>query len=344
MTPLVLLTAVTLALGGILATALVAREHQIADGPSVPAGSPALDTLARQVASLTDALTDLDTAPERRDDGAPTLSILEPRPDDVPEVIESPPPAPRLDRLDRPDLHRVDQHRVDQDPCYEALARDLAVEGLDLEAVVARWAADLRLLAPLLADHEEELATVLAAGTLPLETDRSLPVDARALLGSVREAACALAGHRLDKVPLVLGPLPVELAASVAETYEPVVHDDPDTLRELARTGTERSLALAEREPVAARQAAWEADLAAFDAVLLGSARRSGDHRLASVRLRRRLALASLRCERDPDQLASTTSASLPDDVRRVRAVLTAVVEPHERATLATTFGDRSLS
>ncbi len=120
---------------------------------------------------------------------------------------------------------------------------------------------------------------------------------------------------------------------------DPVVHDEPAALRRRAAGLREEAHELAATDPAAARQACWEADLAAYDAVVIEAARRCGDTRLVSVRLRRRLALSVLGPHREPEALAATTTATLAGDVAGVRRLLTACLEPHERPALTHALG-----
>lgn len=399
MPPLVMMLAAVLAIAGVLVAAMAARERQSDPVLALPsagdgAGSPAIDALARQVTSLTDALVRPESAPlaprptpgrgERAERGereeleaydgsgaaiahAPLL-VDSPAGDvwdslgalgsigSLPRAVALPVEQPTPSTIPEPGpevVHVVSETVVAPEPeappapssdaSYGALSRDLTDQGRTLEAIVARWAEDLHRLAPVLAGREESLVEGLLDGTINGSDDPA------ATYVAVRDHALALTDPALhqagpgsepgegDLVP-DLGPCLVP-GGHPAPRLDPVVHDDVEVLRERARSGVERSLALADLDPVAARQSAWEADLAAFDVVLLASAQRAADVRLASVRLRRSLALTRLRDEREPAALAATTGASLTGDVDRVRAVLTGVVEPHEREALDASFG-----
>ncbi len=148
-------------------------------------------------------------------------------------------------------------------------------------------------------------------------------------------AAAVRRGESVAEADPTHGPVTMLPAA----TTDAVQHDEPAALRRRAAGLRVEAHELAATDPAAARQACWEADLAAYDAVVIEAARRCGDTRLVSVRLRRRLALSLLGPHREPEALAATTTQSLADDVAGVRRVLAECLEPHERPALVHALG-----
>ncbi|WP_134766821.1 hypothetical protein [Nocardioides sp. 1609] len=210
-----------------------ARTTAAPAGPPAPAEAAAFtpDPAPEPVVPITvaDVVPEvaLDVAPE----GAPdALSgpLLGPLPD-----LPAPSPADRTARA------------------YADLSRSLAGTGRTREAVLAQWAADVRVLAPLLADRGDELCAAL--GTID-------PADPVATLLGARAAASALVGPSfavsalLADVSHLSGPVP---AGRRAEPHGDVSADVlPDHL------------------------------VRALESVLVGSAALAGDHLGVSVGLR----------------------------------------------------------
>ncbi len=337
MPPLLLIGLAVVLLAAALA-ALARREHPVGGAHlaerDAPASQAAREALSREVRSLTDALAEADPGAEVDPDaGTGTGTGTGPSEPAAPPAA----PAAQAGGWDPTPsaVGAVPQPAV----AYAALADDLLAGSRSAESALARWAADLHLLGPRLVGHED--AVVQAVGA-------DAPVDRRrAPRGPVALDAVARARYRVGAVlaPGLAGSASLPALpdagtpASTPEAPSPVQHEPRERLLERAVLGAVRARALVDSDPVAARRLAWESDLAAFDAVLLGSAGRGEDRRLVSVRLRRQLALRLLAAERDPEGLATTRPEDVGPAVRRVRDLLRACLEAHERPALDAALG-----
>lgn len=227
-----------------------------------------------------------------------------------------------------PGSHRRPSHRGTRarEVGYAELSRSYAALGRGDDAARAQWAADLRLVSPLMDALTAEDRIGLPAGLAGLEqasprqsVDQARKEVVDLMAGTELGWPAAPMLSALDHLPELPGP------GTGGAT-------EPTSPEELQRRGEElmgRAGLVSPHDPEAARRDARAADLAALDAVLLESARRFGDTALISVELRRNLAAAALHDhEQSPDRLPLTA------EVRRTRAVLRTVVEPHEASRL----------
>lgn len=210
---------------------------------------------------------------------------------------------------------------------YAELSRSYAALGRAEDAALAQWAADLRLVRPLIGDHGRDLP------------ERVLAISGRSPVHAVRRARTELLGLVSDSEPGWPAP---PMFASLRHVSELPCSDTctaitttttPNQLRDRAADLMARAAEVAAGDPRAARSDARRSDLAALDAVLLESAQLYGDRSLASVELRRQLASVALH---DQDQTAG--DQPLPHEIARTRAVLRSVVEPHELDRLESSF------
>ncbi|QCW51821.2 hypothetical protein FE634_17925 [Nocardioides dongxiaopingii] len=179
--------------------------------------------------ALADATPDV-TADQTVDVAPDALSgpLLGPLPD-----LPTPPPADRTARA------------------YAELSRSLARTGRLREAVLAQWAADVRVLAPLLAGRGDELCAALG---------RIDPDDPASTLVRARAAASALVGPSFALSALL---------ADVAHLSGPVAAGQP-----------------AEPRGDVSADVLPDHVVRALESVLVGSAALAGDHRGVSVGLR----------------------------------------------------------
>lgn len=258
-------------------------------------------------------------------------TVAEPVRPVAPEVApEAGPLAPGLATAppSEPGSHRRPSHRGTKarEVGYAELSRSYAALGRGDDAARAQWAADLRLVASLMDALTDEDRIGLPAGLAGLEQVSPRQSVARARKEVVDLMADTELGWPAAPMLSALDHLPELPGPSTGGAAEPT---SPE---ELQRRGEElmgRAGLMAAHDPEAARRDARSADLAALDAVLLESAHRFGDTALISVELRRNLAAAALH---DHDQ--SADRLPLAAEVRRTRAVLRTVVEPHEASRL----------
>ncbi|MBZ5740032.1 hypothetical protein [Nocardioides mangrovi] len=215
-------------------------------------------------------------------------------------------------------------------PAYADLAREHGRNGHAREAAVSQWAADLRVLGPLLGASGQQLAGTQAAAAAR---------DTRDAVASARDLAVELAADS-SGVPALLAPVDhVPARADLPVEPDPAPRD----VTMLLDRAAERMAAAgrtAAGDIDSARTQAREADLASFEALLLESARTHGDHRLVSLDLRLDLARRALVFS-DADQQGPTgLDEPLDTFVARTRAVLRSVVEPHETEALDASFVD----
>ena len=217
---------------------------------------------------------------------------------------------------------------------YAELSRDYATRGRGVDAALAQWAADLRVVGPLLDESAPQLPPAQAV------LDVTGP---RHAVTSGRELALELVSAEAAGVPALFASVDHVPERSTGPAREPAERTGVNEL--LARAEELMTLAggLEHEDPTAARDRAREADLTSFEALLLESALTYGDEDLVSVGLRRDLALAALR-EYDERRAARSDDPETPErpelagDVERVRGMLRLVVESHELDALEAAF------
>ncbi len=218
---------------------------------------------------------------------------------------------------------------------YAELSRSYAALGRGDAAARAQWAADLRLLAPLMTALSEDAAGLPdrlghLEGSSPRHcVDQARGEVASLMSGTGLEWPAAPMLPALDHLPELPGP-----STGGASAPTP-----PEELQRRAVELMELAALVVRQDPEGARRQARAADLAALDAVLLESARRFGDTSLVSVELRRNLAAAALH---EHDQAPGRLP--LAGEVRRTRAVLRTVVEPHEASRLEESLAPEPLT
>ncbi|WP_309649321.1 hypothetical protein [Nocardioides sp.] len=232
-------------------------------------------------------------------------------------------PAPSAPAPARPPAAAVpDVHQV---ACWTGLSRDLASEGRPERAALAQWAADLHVLAPHLSGRQAELAERLAR--LPADTPA-------ATLARAREIALSLVADATGSVTAML--VPADHVATPQRRTGPGAR--PGLRRKAVPGDRAASLALAEHWTSRAATAAAlgelglearEAELARFDALLVGLGERHGDADDHVTVLLGELARTVVRALPDPE----TNSAST-HDARLVRQTLRQLLPPHVRPRL----------
>ncbi|MDO9497184.1 MAG: hypothetical protein Q7J48_15870, partial [Nocardioides sp.] len=190
-------------------------------------------------------------------------------------------------------------------------------------SAMALWAADLHVLAPHLVGREAELIARLAE----LPTDTALTTLRRA-----RDIALSLVAGAAGPVTAMLAP--ADHVSPPGTTGEAPPRESGGQ-RTATPTDPEALLAVAERWRARARRAAAsgqfglegrEAEMAAFEAVLVDSAHHHGDIALTSVGLRADLARGIMGGLPQPDAGADPASDEL-----RVRNILLQLLPHHER-------------
>lgn len=211
---------------------------------------------------------------------------------------------------------------------YADLSRSCAELGRTEAAALAQWAADLRLVGPMMAGQAEGLP------------ERVLRMEASSPRQAVRHARgevltlMAASDPRVRVPPLFPSADHIPgLPGPGARAMTPLA--SPDELRRRAVELMGQAAVTAIADPASARLCARLSDLAALDAVLLDSADRFGDEALVSVDLRQQLAAAALH-----DHCRALDVPSLVAEVRQTREVLRQVVEPHELAALEDALAD----
>ena len=207
---------------------------------------------------------------------------------------------------------------------YAALSRTYAAQGRLREAALAQWAADLRVLGGLLEGRGTLLST--AQGHLPAG-------ETREAVAGARRVAAELAVGTDGDVHALLFPLDHLVGPDRSTLHEAPERHGAAVLLDHARDRMVAAERLAELDPTTAAAAAREAELAAFEALLVESALTYGDTDLVSVGLRLDLAHAAL-----ADSDRGAPASALPVTVARTREVLHGVVAEHERETLAVAF------
>ncbi len=237
-------------------------------------------------------------------------------------VVDRHSPASTLPE-EQPGRRRRPVHRGSAAPGlgYAELSRSYAALGRTEAAALAQWAADLRLVHPLMGGHGHAHALPDRLLHLGEGSPRETVIRARdEVLTLVAESESEwLAPPMFPSATHV----PDLSGSATCTTLAPVT--TPHELRARAAQLMERAGARSSTDAQLARHDARRADLAAFDAVLLDSADRYGDVALVSVELRQQFAAAELH-HRDlmPDEL------SLDEEIQRTRGVLRTVLEPHE--------------
>lgn len=237
--------------------------------------------------------------------------------DDLAPVARALPTLPAPAPL-RPALPAV--AAVHQVACWTGLSRDLAAEGRTERAALAQWAADLHVLAPHLSGRQAELAERLAR--LPADTPA-------ATLARAREIALSLVADSTGSVTAMLVP-----ADHVATARRPSGQGRRAGARRTAvPSDRDASLALAEHWALRASTAAAlgelglearEAELARFDALLVGLGARHGDEEDRVTALLGELARTVVRALPAPDAATASTQ-----DAHLVRQTLRQVLPPH---------------
>jgi hypothetical protein len=275
----------------------------------------------------------------------------------VPAPTREPAPAPHPAPLEDPlntDVDPTEQSTTLAAPVaegagYAELSRDYADQGRGVDAALAQWAADLRVVGPLLDEGAPKLPTAQA----DLEV-----TGPRHAVTAGRELALELVSAEAAGVPALFASADHVPERSTGPAREPAQRTGVNEL--LARAEDLMTLAgdLEHQDPTAARDRAREADLTSFEALLLESALTYGDEDLVSVGLRRDLALAALReyderratrserpAQPDLTEQAESTEPTEPTeaselsvDVERVRGMLRLVVESHELDALEAAF------
>ena len=203
------------------------------------------------------------------------------------------------------------------------LSRELAARGEVERSAMALWAADLHVLAPHLVDREAELVARLEE----LPTDTALNTLRRA-----REIALSLVADAAGPVTAMLAP--ADHVSRPGTTGEAPLRES-GARRATTAADPEALLAVAEHWRGRARLATAsgqlglegrEAEMAAFEAALVDSARHHGDTRLTSVGLRADLARVVVGGLPRPEPGGDPASDEL-----RVRGILHQLLPHHER-------------
>lgn len=210
------------------------------------------------------------------------------------------------------------------DPAWSAASRTLAAAGRPERAALARWAADLDVLAPLLAGRHAELVGLLA--------DLPRGADAADTLALARAAALSLLDPARPVAP-VLPPAdhlrsttdhPAPTPTQAVGSRRSAVVGDRGALLDLAAHWSARAdAAAAEGELGLERR---EAELATYDAFLVGLAERHGS---AGTTVAAALGDVARSLVADLDEPAAGTSPE--DDAALVRDLLAPLLPVSER-------------
>jgi hypothetical protein len=232
---------------------------------------------------------------------------------------------------------------------YADLSRAYARDGQGRLALLAMWAADVKVLQVLLwenglgeaPDPEVQMGLVgeavfaSLAAAMPLSgrvTLRQVAEHARSgLLATFDESVHAMLGERfarLDHLDGLAPPVPGEAADAVRRL---LARRSPETLQADLRTAAADCRAIADEmardgDEVGARRLCRQADLASFEAHLVATALTVGDHAFNTVVLRRELGVRALR---------------IAGNRREPQDVLTRVVGPEEAPALRARFDDQ---